>query len=552
MTFSRFPPPLLLRRLMCSLFRGTDRACGGAMVLVLAAPLVLGAQAAPDSLADSARRVTRVVLIRHDVYDSAESMRWTRRIANKMHVRTQSRVVERELLLHAGDLLDSARAAETARNLRRLQVFRDVSVDTSADGSTVRVITKDGWTTRPYANFRSIGGQRLFSVGLLETNFLGLAATLDARYVQDPDRSLFRLAFAAPRLISNRVGAGAFYNRLSDGSSLGAAIEKPYFSLSTRNAARMGFVTFQGRVLRFRDGVREPSEVLDRRFTLGTIGASHAFLATPRGYLRLGGEAQIRRDNFAPRTGAPNTIPRTITGAVSGWMDLSKARFLVTRNYRMMGQPEDVDLSSTIRLGVAIAPAAFGYNQSGAGLVLFAQTGTRIPAGFARVAGRMSGLASGGIIDSGTATVNATVALQPGPRHLLVAFSTLGWDRNPYPGEEFDIGLSRGPRAFRLHAFTGDRQRYSMIEYRYTVLPNIIGAFAAGVAVFAETGGAWYAGTPVRTGRDAGIGLRTAPIRAAGSVGATRMDLVYRFATDRQRAGWEFVLGTGFTFDSLR
>jgi hypothetical protein len=534
------------------MLRGTDRACGGAMVLALAAPLALGAQAAPDSLADSARRVTKVVLIRHDVYDSAESMRWTRRIANKLHIRTRTRVVERELLLHAGDLLDSARAAETARNLRRLRVFRDVSVDTSADGSTVRVTTKDGWTTRPYANFRSTGGQRLFSLGVLETNFLGLAATLDARYVQDPDRSLLRLAFGAPRLISNRVGAGVFYNRLSDGSSFGGTIEQPFFSLSSRTAARISFVTFQGRVLRFRDGVLTPRDSLDRRFTLGTISGARALLASPRGYLRLGGEAQIRRDDFAPRTGAPNSIPRTVTGAVTGWLDLSKARFLVTRNYRMMAQPEDVDLSSTIRLGVAVAPAAFGYSQSGAGPVIFAQTGARIPGGFARIAGRVSGLASGGAIDSGTATVNATVALQPGPRHLLVAFSTLGWDRNPYPGEEFDIGLSRGPRAFLLHAFTGDRQRYSMIEYRYTVLPSIMGAFAAGIAVFAESGGAWYSGTPVRTGQDAGIGLRTSPIRSASNVGATRMDLVRRFATDRQPAGWDFVLGTGFTFDSLR
>jgi hypothetical protein len=507
---------------------------------------------APDSVTDSTRRVTRVVLERHDVYDSSETMRWTRRLANKLHIRTQSRVVERELLLHAGDLLDSARAAETARNLRRLQVFRDVSVDTSADGSTVRVVTKDGWTTRPYANFRSTGGQRLLSVGILETNFLGLAATLDARYVQDPDRSLMRLAFAAPRLISNRVGGGAFYNRLSDGSSFGAAIEKPFFALSTRNAARVGFVTFDGRVLRFRDGVLTARDSLTRRFTLGTIGASHALLATPRGYLRLGGEAQLRRDDFVPRGGPPATVPRSVTGAVSTWLDLSKARFLVTRNFRMMGQPEDVDLSSTVRLGVALAPAALGYDRSAAGPVLSAQTGARFPGGFARVAGRVSGLASAGAIDSGTATVNATVALQPGPRHLLVAFSTLGWDRNPYPGEEFDIGLTRGPRAFPLHAFTGDRQRYSMIEYRYTVLPNIIGALAAGIAVFAENGGAWYAGTPVRTGSDAGIGLRTAPTRAAGSVGATRMDLVYRFATDRQPAGWVFVLGTGFTFDSLR
>jgi hypothetical protein len=142
--------------------------------------------------------------------------------------------------------------------------------------------------------------------------------------------------------------------------------------------------------------------------------------------------------------------------------------------------------------------------------------------------------------------------LQPHPRHLLVAYSTLGIDRNPYPGEEFDLGLARGPRAFPLHAFTGDRQQYSLIEYRATLLPALAGALAVGVAGFAETGGAWYGGSRARTGTDAGIGIRTAPIRSAGNIGISRIDLVRRFATDVTPAGWVIVVGTGFTFDFLR
>lgn len=502
--------------------------------------------------ADSGRRVQQVIVVRHDVYDSAEATRWTRRVANQLHVRTRRRVVEREVLLHAGDAPDSARAAETARNLRRLQVFRDVSVDTSADGRTVRVVTKDGWTTRPYANFRSTGGQRLLSIGVLETNFLGLAATLDARYVQDPDRSLMRLAFGAPRILSNRVSTGVFYNRLSDGHSYGGSVEKPFFSLSTRNAASASVVDFRGRVLRFRDGrTGTPFDSLDRRFTLGTVSATHALRASPRGFVRVGAVAQVRRDDFVPRgTGA--VFANSTTGALVTYLDASKADFLVARNVRMMGQPEDVDLSTTVRVGLAIAPRALGYARSQAGPVLFARTGARVPHGFVTLIGRANGLLSGGALDSGTANLSATAVLQPGPRHLLVGFSAYGWDRNPYPGEEFDLGFSRGPRGFPLHAFTGDRQRYTMLEYRYTVLPAFLGSIAAGVAAFAETGGAWYAGTRPRDGQDAGVGLRFAPTRAAGSVGATRIDLVHRFATDRQAAGWLVVLGTGFTFDALR
>lgn len=519
-----------------------------AALLLAALPGALGAQQS----ADSGRRVSRIVMTRHDIFDSTEAAQWVRRIVNQLHVRTRQRVVERELLLHVGQTLDSARAAETGRNLRRLRVFRDVQVDTSADGKTLHINTYDGWSTRPYANFRSTGGQTLISAGLLETNFLGLATTLDVRYQQDPDRSLVRLAFGAPRLISNRVSTGAFYNRFSDGSSVGAVIEKPYFSLSGRTALRASFVNFDGRVLRFRDGVLRASDSLDRLFTVGAVSGAYALRASPRGYLRVGGELQYRRDDFAPRRAVPAAIGRTLTGAVTSYVDLSAARFLVARNYRQLGQPEDVDLSSTIRLGVALAPSALGYDRTRAGPLISAQTGFRIPHGFATFTGRATGLASGGAVDSGTAQVTASVALQPHRQHLLVAFTMRGWDKNPYPGEEFDLGLYRGPRAFPLHAFTGDRQHYSVIEYRYTALPNILGSFAAGVAAFAETGGAWYAGSPPRSGSDAGVGLRYAPIRSASNIGASRFDIVRRFATDRQAAGWVVVIGTGFTFDGLR
>jgi hypothetical protein len=512
-----------------------------------------GGRVQAQQVTDTTLRLRNVMIVRHDVYDSSEARGWSFRLINKLHVRTQQRVVERELLLHAGDALDSARAAETGRNLRRLRVFREVIIDTSTDKSTLRITTRDGWTTRPYATFRSSGRQKLFSLGVLETNFLGLAATLDARYVKDPDRSQLRLAVGAPRIIRNRINIGVFVNRLSDGSSAGGAIEQPFFSLSSRNSARLSFVTLDGRVLRFRDGnARRPVDSLDRKFSLGALTVSHALRASPLGYVRLGVDAQVRRDDFTPRRSVPIPISSTVTGAVSGYLDISRAKYLLTRNYRSLGPQEDVDLSTTVRLGLAVAPRAFGYQRNGIGPELFAQTGVRMRNGFAVVIGRMSGLASGGAIDSGTATLSGTIALQPSARQMLVLFNNFGWIRNPYPGAEFDIGLARGPRAFPLHAFTGDRQRFSLVEYRYTVLPRVLKSFAVGVAAFAENGGAWYSGSPRRSGSDVGIGLRSSPLRSADNIGASRFDLAYRLKTDRDPAGWTFVIGTGFTFDLLR
>ena len=81
--------------------------------------------------------------------------------ANALHVRTRERVVEREVLLQPGMPYDAALAAETARNLRALGIFRDVLVDTvrSDSGLTLRVVTKDGWSTFPIFTITTAAGQ---------------------------------------------------------------------------------------------------------------------------------------------------------------------------------------------------------------------------------------------------------------------------------------------------------------------------------------------------------------------------------------------------------
>jgi hypothetical protein len=62
-----------------------------------------------------------------------------------------------------------------------------------------------------------------------------------------------------------------------------------------------------------------------------------------------------------------------------------------------------------------------------------------------------------------------------------------------------------------------------------------------GLAGFVDHGGAWYDGSPRRTGTDAGFGIRLGPSRTAEG-GTLSIDLARRFATDAQPAGWAVVV----------
>ena len=116
------------------------------------------------------------------------------------------------------------------------------------------------------------------------------------------------------------------------------------------------------------------------------------------------------------------------------------------------------------------------------------------------------------------------------------------------PGDEFDLGFGFGPRAFRTHAFTGDRFFTATTEYRALINGSLFGLVGLGGAAFADVGGAWYQGTPVRTGSDVGVGIRLG-ISPQAEPALLRVDLAYRLPGTPQGEGWVISIGKGFQFE---
>ena len=102
---------------------------GSTLVLTTAAstlPVATGrAQSTQPARTDSTSAVVAAVQIhRENVFDRAESSSWVFRAANTLHIVTREHVVQRELLIPVGAPFDSATATETARNLRKIGIFR--------------------------------------------------------------------------------------------------------------------------------------------------------------------------------------------------------------------------------------------------------------------------------------------------------------------------------------------------------------------------------------------------------------------------------------------
>jgi hypothetical protein len=508
------------------------------------------ADSAKASAAASGDTLRGVELDRRDIFDPNERG-WVARVANALHVQTRAATIRRELLFHAGEPFDSARVAESERNLRALAVFRRVRIDTvrTDSGLVARVLTKDGWSTKADWRFRSTGGEVAYTIGLVEDNLLGTASSAAVRYRKTPDRTSVTLGFRRPRLIAGTVGLGLVYEDRSDGRLSALALEQPFYALTSRRGFRLETEDRDERVLQFFEGSNVARDTITHRFTLVRGSAAWALRGSSEGFLRLGLQAQVRREDFRPEA-STGPFGKTVTGAVGPYVTWNRARFLVTRGYAGFAREEDVDLGLTVRLGVMVAPKAFGYDRDGVAPILTARAGARLPGGFGYLEGLANGLYDSAGLDSGSVQLAATAVLQPAPHHAAIVHVEGGWLRDPVPGEEFDLGLGLGPRAFRSHAFTGDRSYFATAEYRLTVVDDFIGQVGLGIAGFVDHGGAWYAGERRRTGWDAGLGLRLGATRSTDT-DALRFDLARRFANDAQGAAWVVTVGKGFVFSPL-
>jgi hypothetical protein len=496
--------------------------------------------------------IDHVAIERSSVFDADEATFFLLRAVNALHITTREYVIRRELLLGAGQPWDSARAAESARNLRRLGVFRQVRVDSvrSDSGLVMRVETRDGWSTRPDFRFRSTGGELDYTLALIEDNLLGTASQASLLYRSNPDRTTTVLGFRQPRLVAGRIGLNARWDNRSDGERIAAVVSQPFFRLESRNAWGVTAESRDERILRFNAGVATAADSVFRDYSLVRVDAAHAFHAGTDGYLRGSVGVQVVSDDIVP--GPPFVAQpgeaRT-TGAVGGWLEWRRARFATVSGYNSQGRTEDVDLSDVLRVGAWVTPTGFGYRRGGIGPELLLQSGRRFPGGFASGSLVANGRFTGAGLDSGSVEARATVALMPAARHLLVLHGSAGAIDRPVPGTEYDLGLGAGPRGFRQHAFTGDRMFFATAEYRYALANDLLKVAEVGVAAFVDYGGAWYDGTARRSGWDAGVGLRLGTSRAP-DLEANRLDLVYRSGNDREPAGWVFVVAKGFTFGS--
>jgi outer membrane protein assembly factor BamA len=516
---------------------------------VLLAFLVLAASAGAQPL-----HVGKISVEPLDVYSASEKEHGAfYRLADRFHIETRRRVIEKFLLFREGEVYEPERLAETERNLRALGFLKSASVTASAphDGVVdVRVVTQDSWSIAPETQAGSRGGMSTYGATISETNLLGLGKGIDLGWNKGVDRRQLALNYNDPAFFAPYLRAHLGYAHTSDGYNRQFNFRRPFFSFATPWASESAFTSFRQDNRLYRDGV----EVSRFQQSHRDFGASYGIALHPN-------DAYASRVTLGFRSIDDDF---TTISEHDGFVRMREFRYLLARyeyaendflKLNFVNKDlrfEDFNLGRHYSIEAAVSPTALGVDRTTEFVHVRGGSGLRLSDdAFIMPSFSVSTRLASGIQNMiGTANM-LYVNRQGGDAYPFttvghVAVSS-GWRMDPEL-QFFADGLG-GLRGYRAHSFAGSRSIVLNLEERVSLGREMLQLASPGVVAFIDAGNATYGGfgSLMQLKSDIGVGIRIGLPRTPKNL--LRIDFAYALNRDlRGRRGLLVSFSSGQAF----
>lgn len=439
------------------------------------------------------------------------------RLANKLHIRTQPRVIRQQLLFKSGERYSQRLLDESARILRSARYLYDASVRPIAfkDGRVdVAVTTRDVWTLNPGLSFSRSGGKSETGVELEELNLLGTGTDLSVLRKSGVDRDSTLIEYKDQHIFSTWVRMAAAYASNSDGSLRSLAVERPFYSLDTRWAASLSLLEDE-RIQPLYDLGKVVDEFGSRqRFASSSWGWSRGL---ENGWVRrwrVGAAYDERKFNELPGSISPSLVPED-RKLVYPWLgfELVQDDFDKFRNHDQIGRTEDFYLGRYLNAQLGYADRAYGADRSA--LIFSAKASHGL--GTADRSALLLSSAVKGRLESGKlhSTVLDSAAryyVKQSARRLFFTTLEASVGRALDLDTQILLGGDNGLRGYPLRYQGGEARALLTVEQRYFTDWYPFRLIRVGGAAFLDIGRTW-GDSPVSTPsrgllKDVGIGLR--------------------------------------------
>lgn len=491
-------------------------------------PFATQANEIPDdnALEQSAAIIGEITLEKSTVFDLSipEENNWLYRLANRLHIVTQDKVIKKQLLIRSGESYSTRLVDESERLLRENTYLFDAEITPVRYREGIvdlSVATRDVWTLSPDISVSRSGGENRTKVGLEDTNLLGRGQLLRVARIENVDRTSNSFEFADRHLGRSWVSAALKIANNSDGKSNLLSAIRPFYALDTRWSAG-------GQVLED-----------DRRSALYLLGEETAEYQHERDYVSaFGGWSRGLQDKWVRRWTAgivhddnqfspvvnptlPAAIPmdRKLVYAFVG-LEIVEDQFETSRNRDQIGKTEDFLMGSRLSASLGWSDESLGADRDA---LIYAARASRGFGSLQKNALLLS-LSTDGRLESGHTKnsrlkVDARYYRTQSDKRLFFATLSATAGHALDLDQPVQIGGDNGLRGYPLRYQNGDSKLLFTIEQRYFTDWYPFRLVRIGGAIFADVGRVWGR-NPLGDERfgwlsDVGFGLRFAPTRSS-------------------------------------
>jgi len=508
----------------------------------------------PEELERTGAVIGEVFIDNQNIFDleDPEENKQLYRLANKLHIRTQPKVIRQQLLFKSGDLYSQRLIDESARILRSARYLYDASIKPVAykDGRVdIVVTTRDVWTLNPGLSFTRTGGESTVGVELEELNLFGTGTDLELSHVSGVDRDSNMIEYKDRHVLDSWVRVRAAYADNSDGSFKALEVERPFYSLDTRWAAG-AFAQDDEHIQPLYDLGKVVEEFgVHRKFAAATWGWSDGLRDGWVRRWRIGATYDDSEFSELPGAVAPTLVPEN-RKLVYPWLafELVQNEFDQFRNHDQIGRTEDFHLGARLSMQLGYADHAFGADRSA---VIFAARASHGSGGGDRSAlvlsSALQGRLESGELRNAILEAAARYYVRQSERRLF--FTTL----EASVGRELDLdtqillGGDNGLRGYPLRYQGGEARALLTLEQRYFTNWYPFRLVRVGAAAFFDIGRTWgesAVSTPsLGVLKDVGIGLRLGNSRS-GLGNIIHIDLAFPLDGDASIDDVQFLVET--------
>ena len=406
--------------------------------------------------------------------------------------RTNEQTIRRELLFAEGEVLDSTRVAETARNLRRLLFIGEVHIrwlDQPA-GVEVTVSVEDLYSRALSPLISGTIDELSFGVVALDYNVRGrgqrLRLGLGSQAISGPWAELI---FAEPRLGGSRRALTVQLATDAEGHDHALTFSRPFATLADRRAYGLSLFSQQA-VRRLYSGGQLATRYQD------ALDGGRIWLVRSYGEqtkVRPSVQLQVSRRRFTASASdgyAPSDRTRIIP---SVGLLVWRPRYKRTRYMRDLGPLEDLQTGSWLSLRLGLAHRSLGSDRTFS--FYQAQLAPRFAPtkrNYAELTLLTSAYRGEGKFYNLFASASATAYFRLGVAHSLALRTSWEALHRSEDAAQLLLGLARGLRGYAPRHYDGTRRVLFNLEARPTWVRRPWYTLAS--TAFVDCGAAWTPG----------------------------------------------------------